>query len=286
MAVSSTWNDRQLPYPVLTPWNDDYGDLTYVASMPKAVLGNGVDLRLTIKHHCTSHYLRGLVRNDKASYCALVVCTRTATREVWETNQEDDVQVVDATQYAEELELRPYIVSKASIAHFVSTEHADEFRCYRPDGFDISPASILAVGEASRIIIEPSGSPHSVIDLVARPGIEPGAFSVDLDEDRIKIHVHPEDKNRIEALRTQGWTSREVSMLSSSVYLHAVVEGLRKLASYSGVRWVRAFRNALERHDVQVDDEEIRNSALKYAQQIMDRPVGTTLRAFTEGRDE
>ena len=281
-----SWNDRQLPYPVLTPWNDDYGDRAYVASMPTAVLGNGTELRLTIKHHCTSNYLRGLIKEGKASYCVLVVCTRTSTREAWETRQEDDLQVVDANQYAEELLISPYIVSKAAIPGFTSAEHAGEFRRLRPDGFLVPPSSILAVGEASKIAIDPSGSPFSVIDLVQAKGVERGVFIVDLDEERIKIHLHEEDKHRIEALRKHERTSGEVVMLFSSVYLHAVVEGLRKIASHSDVRWVRAFRDALERKGVTVDDEEISNNALEYAQVIMDKPVGDTLRAFAEGRDE
>ena len=93
--------------------------------------------------------------------------------------------------------------------------------------------------------------------------------------------MHREDKNRIEALRQHGEQSWEMAVLFPSIYLHAVAEALRNLAEYPEHRWTRTMRAALERHNINVDDEELKISALTHAQTLMDRPVGTLMTALS-----
>ena len=57
------WNDRLLPYPLLAPWTDDYGEAVFLASVPHAVINNGVSINVTIKYHLTSPTLQELVAN-------------------------------------------------------------------------------------------------------------------------------------------------------------------------------------------------------------------------------
>ena len=177
----------------------------------------------------------------------------------------------------------PYVVATRWISEFISDEHAEEIRYIKPEGFSVPPGSILAVGESTRIILEEGGSPYSVIDLVSDHNADRGSFKIDLEDNRIKIYVAPEDKDRIEALRQHSATSMENAALFPSLYRHAVIEALRKLPVYSGSdrQWTRTMRDALERCNVDVDDDELTNNALVYAQTLMEQPVGRFLTAFT-----
>ncbi|MCY4436272.1 MAG: hypothetical protein OXE05_02930 [Chloroflexi bacterium] len=276
-----TWNDRLLPHPLLASWTEDYGDATFVATVPDAVLNNGKHINLTIKYHLTSPYLREFISCEKAQYVALIACTKTSNRNTYVSNQDDDILLLEAGDYAQELIFTPYVVATRQIEGFVSKELAEEFRDIRPSGFTILPASILAVGESTRITLEKGGSPYSVMDLVKDPNIESGSFEVDLDHDRIKIHVAPGDKERVEALRQHASESTEVAVLFPSIYLHAVTEALRNLSDYPNTRWAYTMRQALELHNITADDEDVQDNALKYAQTLMERPVGRLLTAFT-----
>ena len=276
----TTWNDRLLPHPLLAPWNDDYTDVTFVAQVPHAVLNNGAQINLTVKYHLTSPALQSLIREGKAQYVGLVACAKTFSRNSYATRQEDEIYVLDAADYAEELKLTPYVVAIQSIEGFSALEHNEEIRKIKPDGFDIPAGSILAVGNSTDVTLEEGGSPHSVIDLVADPNINAGNFEVELDDNRIKVHMAPPDKSRTEALRMHGQNSMEMAILFPSIYLHAITEALRNLRAHTDRRWAQTMLKALERNGIDVDMEELQFNALKYAQAVMEGPVGTLMTAL------
>ena len=279
----TTWNDRLLPFPLLAGWTDDYGEATFQATVPHAVLNNGHSITLTIKYRLTSPTLRELVSSGQAQYVGLIVCTETFNRNTYATNQEDDVQILEAGSYAGKLKLTPYLVATQPLAGFTSPEHAPEIRAIKPAGFDIPAGSILAVGDSTEITLEEGGSPYSVIDLVADDGIDQGSFKVALDDNRIKIHLCREDKNRLETLRSQEERKTEMqAIFFPAIYLHAITEALRNLSEteYADKHWVNTMRSALERRHIPADDEELAENALIYAQKLMENPVGTLLTSF------
>ena len=276
----TTWNDRLLPHPLLAPWNDDYTDATFVAQVPHAVLNNGAQINLTVKYHLTSPALQSLIMDGKAQYVGLVACAKTFRRNSYATRQEDEIYILDAADYADELKLTPYVVAIQPIEGFVASEHNGEIRQFKPDGFDIPVGSILAVGNSTDVTLEEGGSPYSVIDLVADPNIEAGTFKVELDDNRLKVHMAPPDKSRTEALRMHGQNSTEMAILFPSIYLHAITEALRNLSEHSDRRWAQTLLKALERNGIGIDVDEIQINSLMYAQTLMERPVGTLMTAL------
>ena len=61
----ATWNPRSLPYPLLAPWTDDYGEHVFNVSVPNATLHEDKDLVLTLKYHVTSEALRALIKDEE-----------------------------------------------------------------------------------------------------------------------------------------------------------------------------------------------------------------------------
>ena len=278
----TTWNDRVLPHPLLAPWTDDYGDTVFKASVPNAVLNNGKRINLTVKCHLTSQALRDSIEKRDAQYVLLITCRETFSRDILYPDQEDEfILTLEAGNYDRELTLTPYIVAVRKIDGFTSGEHAEEFRYIRPQGFDISQGSFLAVGESKRIALQDSDSVHSVIDLVRNPQVDPGSFIVDLDNNRIEIHVRETDKKYIEALRKSELNTTQRQVLFPSIYLHAVVEALRNLQHDKDTdrQWVRTMTRVLEQNGIPIDDE-LESNALKHAQKLMEQPVGRLLKAF------
>ena len=277
----TSWNDRMLPHPLLAPWTDDYPETSFTAQVPHAVINNGKQINLTIKYHLTSQSLQGLISERKAQYVSLVVCAKTFSRNSYPCEYEDDLCILDAQDYSEELKLTPYVVAKQTIEGFSSDELAEEITQIKSGGFHIPVGSILAVGNSTEIQLEEGGSPFAVIDLVADTNVDKGTFKVDLDDNRIKVFMAPEDKDRIEALRQHGEHSWEMAVLFPSIYLHAISEALRNLADYPENRWARTMLRALERHNIVADNDELKANALTYAQTLMERPVGTLMKALS-----
>jgi len=277
----TTWNDRLLPHPLLAPWTDDYPEATFAAQVPHAVINNGKQINLTIKYHLTSQSLRDLISEGRAHYVSLVACAKTFSRNSHPCEHEDDLCILDAQDFSEELKLTPYVVAKQPIDGFASAELVEEINHFKPGGFDIPVGSILAVGNSTEVELEEGGSPFAVIDLVADAKVDSGTFKVDLDDNRIKVYMAPGDKDQIEALRKHGEQSWEMAVLFPSIYLHAISEALRNLAYNPENRWARTMRRALERHNIAVDDDELKDNALTHAQTLMERPVGTLMKALS-----
>ena len=72
-----------------------------------------------------------------------------------------------------------------------------------------------------------------------------------------------------------------MAVLFPSIYLHAISEALRNLAYYPENRWARTMQRALERHNIAVDDDELKANALTHSQTLMERPVGTLMKALS-----
>ena len=95
------------------------------------------------------------------------------------------------------------------------------------------------------------------------------------------------DKERIEAVRKRRDSGVEFAALFPGLYLHAVAEALRNLSEHENTRWAFTIRNALDNRGYGgVDMELLRNDALKYAQELMEQPIGTFLTAALSPDDE
>ena len=274
----TTWHHRMLPYPLLAPWTDDYEGSSFGVDVPQAVLNNGLRVILGLEFRLYSDALRRLIANDEAVYAVEVSCPRTFVRETYRAFEQDEL-ALEAGDYVDEILLSPYVISTRPLESFCSREHVSEWRDHRPEGFSIPVAGILAVGNSTRVILEDSGV-SSVIDLVANSNVPEGIFNVQLDDERIKIHVPVAEKEKIEAVRIRRGSSVEFAALFPGLYLHAVAEALRNLSEYENTRWAFTFRNALDSIGYgEVEAELLQADALEYAQELMEQPVGAFLTA-------
>ena len=79
----------------------------------------------------------------------------------------------------------------------------------------------------------------------------------------------------------------EFAALFPGLYLHAVAEALRNLSEHGNTRWAFRIMNALDRSGHgSVDTELLRNDALRYAQDLMEQPVGVFLTAAMSSDEE
>ena len=283
----SRWNRRYLPYPLLAPWTADYRDgISFSVQIPHSTRDNNDNLNLTIHYELNSTYLRGLIESRQAKYLSILECNHTFRRLSLSPSEgeSEDIFAEPASDFSDSLSLVPYIVATRKIDDFLSDEHVDEIRWLKPQGFHIAPWAMLARGAEQRIELESNSNPNSVIDLVGSENVEDGGFAIDLNDNRIKIYVSHNDYPLISAFRNNKTAIEpERAALVPSLYLHAVIEALRKLPDYEDRRWHDTIRNSLSKHNLEFDDDELRDNALRYAQVMMAHPFGTMLRSFERG---
>ena len=285
----SRWNKRYIPYPLLAPWTNDYDEeIEFGVEIPHSTRDNCDNLNITIRYKLNSECIKELIACRKAKYLAIIECNRTFRRLALSpsSNENEDVFVESAAEFSDSLHLVPYIVSTCELDGFLSTEHAVEIRSLNPQGFRIGPWSMLARGAEQRIELNSNSNPNSVIDLVGTDDIEDGAFNIDLNENRIKIYVSHKTYPIIAAFRNNKTAIEpERAALVPSLYMYAIVDALRNLSDHEDRLWFDTVRNALDKNDIAVDDEELRDNAIKYAQMLMENPIGTMLQSFQHEED-
>ena len=271
-----SWNERFIPYPVLTPSNDDYREPRFELLVTEPVRSDGM-LNIPFKMEVSSGSLKSLIEKEKAQYVIQTSCVRTVARDTLDTFVDEGTLELPDGDYADTLILTPYIIAIEEIANFKSEEHAVEWREYHPEGFDIEEAGILAVGNDIEITLAPD-SIGSVIDLVAMPQVE-GLFDVDLDNEHILISVSRDDKQRIDAMRMHSERDLIHASLFSGLYLHAITSAIQSLSEYEDRRWAQTILNRLADKGVQTGRMDLQAGALRYAQLLMEQPFAKHLEA-------
>ncbi len=274
-----SWNERLIPYPVLTPSNDDYDSPRFELLVTEPMRSDGM-LNIPFKLEVSSCSLKDMVAKFKAQYVIQTSCVRTMARDTNGTFLGEGTLELPDSDYSDALILTPYILAVEEISNFKSEEHAHEWREYHPEGFDIEEAGIMAVGNDVEITLAPDGI-GSVIDLVAMPQVE-GLFNVDLDNEHILIRVSREDKQRIDAMRMHSERDIIHASLFSGLYLHAITSAIQALPEYEDRRWAQTILNRLEDKGVRTDRADLKVDALHYAQQLMERPLSKHLEAAFE----
>ena len=280
------WNDRALPYPVLSPHNDDYPGKSFSALSPDTVLSDGRQINVTLQYKLTSQTLLDLIDNGEAEYLSLIACSRTSARSSVRGRSSEDVLTLNASDFAVSLDIAPYVIANTSINGFLSGEHHFEFRHLKPDGYTVPASGILAVGNPIRVDLDPNVGAESVFDLVPETAIARGQFEVDMGSDRVKIRVNPGDKAEIERWRAQGSFGTGQAALFPGLYLHAVTEALRNLREYEEYHWVSVLRKALEGKGLETDADIIEMKALGHAQQLLENPLGRLLEALKSDEED
>ena len=285
--VGNAWHQRTFPYPLLASWTGDYEGCDFGIDDSQVTLRSGAEIEVMLQFRLTSDYLADLIESDDAGYAVAVSCPKTFTQTTYRLEGDAPSLLLRAADYSEEIYITPYIVSLTALDGFSSKEHMREWLLYRPDGFTVPEAGILAVGNIVRVTVEEVGV-HSVIDLVADSNVVKGLFHVELGYERIKIHVEPGDKESIEALRRRKARDTGYEGLFASLYLSAVAEALREMPQYEHTRWAFAMRIALERHGVSGPNiaESIEGQELRYAQMILENPMSGFLEAAINREDE
>lgn len=270
------WNDRIIPYPILTPANDDYAGARFELHAPEPVRSGG-SINIPFRLDVSSETLKALVGDAKAQYVIQMSCPQTSMRDTYPTSHAEDILILSDGDFADALTLTPYILAVDAISDFKSGEHAPEWQIYRPEGFSIPAAGIMAVGGEVEIELAPSGI-GSVIDLVEMRGSD-GMLGVDLDGEHIVISVGPDDKRRIDRLRTLSERNMARAALYPALYLHAITSAIQALAEYEGRRWAKTIVRQIEDNGIGVDIETIQANPLHYAQLLMQRPLAAYLDA-------
>lgn len=283
--ATPAWNNRNFPYPLLSPVNDDYQQgVEFHAEIPENAETDGKTILLKIAYQNTSSILNYLITHGKAHYCLLIECVATKQRSRCTGSDTYQSHQIPAKEYAGSFTATPYIIATEPISGFTSPEHNPEYSEIKPSGFNLPVGAILAVSHSHQISLIPSGSPYSIIDIVTDPNIAENLPPiVETDHDRIRIRISLRRKAQVEAIRQHRNNPHHphVRGLFSSLYVPAITTGISRLAESTN-SWTHSLRQMLESKGISLD--KAAEDPVYCAQILMDDPAGQFIQTFD--RDE
>lgn len=232
-------DDMLFGHPVLSPVSDDYQDSLFDAEF---VVNIEPEDRLIIDASITLNCpdLDQLLEDGAAGCGFFIVCRRTYQNRLIEMGPGKASQNLNGAHFFGTLQLRPVVWSKEARKNWHSRFLHPEYG----GAADFPPASVLALGLEQRFSVDRERLKpfESIFSLAAVENLSAGEISVDLEDQKITIGVHPDTKASIDEIRNDP---RGRIVLLNSIYLPAVMQVLSDLSmsgkSYEDRSWYRIF---------------------------------------------
>lgn len=236
---------RQYPYPVLTYFNDDYKNCSFISNVTSNAENNKI--KLNISFNLTSKTLSQLIRDEKAVYLVHLECKSTRFRKKYETYDDSITIDIDGNNVKYEVEVSIFIAAKANISEFKSGEFNDDFSGI---SFNIEPGDVLALDRSIKINIDKTGD-----SLKKMPSI----FSIVPDEKcrgtirwtddgcKIIIHLSKDNFSKYKILRNR----RDFAdVMASIIVIPVLTEIICNIQNdencYAESLWIRVIKDRLK----------------------------------------
>lgn len=276
------------PYPVLSPLTDDHPECSYAVTVASEISEEGGEWLIPLRHRLECTELLEASADGRACCAVRVSQPRVLYRETVTAapGEYEHLIRLPAADFSDDrqITLSPFVVDTRGGPWSIGDHYHPEYRW--PDNPSFTPGRGGRLAEANEIkIAPPELSPQSVVDL-AEVNYLPGGgrFAVDLESDRIRIEVSPDDHRRLQEIMS----GTHEPLLASALYLPVLVEAVRNLDKHSGKRWAESVRTALDKLDgAPADNAELARDALRWAQALLKHPLaGLVDRLASESSEE
>jgi hypothetical protein len=258
----------RFPHPVLSDDTGDYPTGNFDIGITVAEVPERSEVSLDYRIELVEPQLEQLIADGLAGVGIFVTCRDTYFSQLCTLGLEPSRFSFPTGSLVGRVAIRPLIWARRRIENFLLTAAHEEFG--RGEA-TFSAGAVLAL--ADEIIInvgrEKLAQIESIFSLAKSPDLAKGEFSLDLDDDKIKILVAESDYNRVNDLRH---ANHGKPIILNSVYLPAVMQVLDTLragaASYEGRRWYKVFTAKCDFFKIRISEPDIWLDA----QKLLERP--------------
>ena len=230
---------KAFPYPVLRPGSDDYSDVEFQVMVEFEISGSSITANILFANSCEE--IVEQIDADNAAYICVISCRDTYIQHVVETRESAVSFEFEIGKLRGEVKVDPYVVVKNNIENYVCSKINSEFG---GGPFTFRAGDVLAQEETQLFYIDRDvfKPVTSVIDLVKKDNLTEGLWTINFDDDHIKIEVGPKLKESIDDARNDN---KNRVILKNSIYFVAVTQAIQKLQDkeefFDDRKWARIF---------------------------------------------
>ncbi|TXI95813.1 MAG: hypothetical protein E6Q34_02315 [Burkholderiaceae bacterium] len=259
--------NKAFPYPVLRPSSDDYKEVEFQVMVEFAISDNKVTANILFANSCDE--ISDQIEAGNAAYVCVISCRDTYIQRVIETSERSVSLEFESGKLRGEVRVDPYVVVKEDIVGYSCPNINLEFG---PGPFSFQAGDVLAQDETQVFYIdrEVFKSITSVFDLVKKDSLTDGLWTINFDDDHIRIEVSPKLKESIDDARND---SKNRVILKNSIYFAAVMQAVQKLQdkdeSFEDRKWAKVFIHQAHNRGIDLENHD----AYLVAQQLMQLPA-------------
>ncbi len=279
--------NNSFPYPVLSPFSDDYHSSTF-------------DLNIEIKNEFNQLYMHGvlelkndglmtLINEKKAMYLIHLECPQTTYRTTFTGYENIFRENIDSSKVKGKLEINGFIIATDNIKEYTNPFLDD---MYEGLNFNINKGNILAVTDRiDAVLFESNDDYKDMTSIISvRMSKTEEFMKIESESDKIMI-ILPEASYLLYAQYAKT-DFKEVIITNiifpALIYIFSLIENNRN--EYDDTRWYQVLKEVLEKSDVDIDMIGNRGEpGYIIVQKLLHNPVMKSLEAiklFSNQEDE
>lgn len=273
---------KLFPYPVLSPYSDDYTNSRFDAVV--TAKRDGHQLTFNILVEIKDEVLSRLILQGDAEYVIHVECPQTSFRKIYQSDREEFGFSIHSKHLGGKVNICGFLAAKKMIFGYENPNFHDDYQGLR---FDLEAGFILAMAKQFDMTIDNTPEIYhrvpSIFSVLRDDDESRTHLRIDLDYDRIRIWVP--SKQYFEYMRISRLQALQPSTHAMLILpaLQHVLSELREngVEDYSHMKWFKGLSNALKKIDKTLDDQIFKNeSPFNLSQMLLDMPVGRGLEAL------
>lgn len=277
---------KLFPYPVLSPFSDDYISSGFIAEVRPVKYINEIILYLNVL--IDNDGLLNLIEKEQAEFLFHIECSQTSYRSIFRTKEKENSMHISESKLNGKVSICSFIVAKENLHNYKNTN-------FNPDydnlSFNVDRGGILAIGSQTNIEItkeaEELSKIPSVFLILKRETDESIGTQVEINGDKIKLWLsNKEFYNYTNAINVPSFRPILHSMLvlPALIFTFETLKGMGAsgIEEYESYRWFKAVQKILKRSDIDFNIETLENiTSFELAQKILDLPINRALVSLT-----
>lgn len=272
---------KLFPYPVLSPFSDDYVSASFIGEVHAAKDFNEIVFHLQAV--LDNDELQGLIDKDKAEFVFHIECPQTSYRTILRTREPENFKRVAESKLNGKVSVCSFIVAKENLDNY----HNDHFNPdYGNMSFNIEKGRILAIGGQTNVEIikevdELTKIP-SIFSILRRDTDENIGMQVDINGEKIKLWLSNEDFYNYTAtvkMPALQPVFHSMFIMPALIYTFEILKNAGSgIDEYESYRWFQALEKIFAGSNMSFNSETLENiPSYELAQKILDFPVKRAL---------
>ncbi len=280
---------KLFPYPVLSPYADDYKNGKFDVSID--IVEDGYDLRIDFVASLSSDGLMDLIKSGTAKYVYHLECAQTGFRTVIQTDKINEIYMLSNKKVNGNLQICPFIVAVNDIKGYSNPDFHND---YNDVSFDIEAGCILAVSKMATIKISKDtdelSNTASIFSVVMNKDTSCNQMLVDMTGRKILIKLPLNDYYCYKQLRKTPLAQSILNAMTIVPTLTYVLEEIKSLSATDRADleenlWYRVLsRTLLTKFNVDIESSDFSGqNYLELAQKLISDPMSDAFRLLTTG---